>query len=233
MIFYRWGVIGELSFHKVGSPTLMLNCSLQAIWIRNEILSSISRYSEPTFKSKTLGCNFVYSYPTVTSLALYVYEKCALPVDGEGSSQELTEEEKTLKKMQDLVEKYSQNFPIHIPKQASSRYPPSSFREVILLTGSPGGLGSYLLESLVLKPDISRVYVLNRPHPTTSSAQRQLESFKERGIDPNFLDFGKIRFLEGDLAAPGFGLGEDGIFEELRKEVTCVMHTGECRLVPS
>ncbi|KAJ2919461.1 hypothetical protein MD484_g949, partial [Candolleomyces efflorescens] len=205
---------------------LQMGCdSLQAIWIRNEILSSISRYSETAFKSKALGCNFVYSYPTVVSLALYVYEKCALSVDEEGSSQELTEEEKTLKKMQGLVEKYSQNFPIHIPKQTSGGYPPSGPREVILLTGSTGGLGSYLLESLVLKPDIARVYVLNRPHPTTSSAQRQLQSFKERGIDPNFLNFGKIRFLEGDLASPGFGLGEDGMFEELRKEVTCVMHT--------
>jgi hypothetical protein len=155
-------------------------------------------------------------------------------MEGEGSGQELTEDEKTLKKMQDLVEKYSHDFPIHQPQQTPSGYPPYSPREVVLLTGSTGGLGSYLLESLVLKPDIARVYVLNRPHPTISSAQRQLESFKERGIDPNFVDFSKIRFLEGDLAAPGkkFGLQEDGIFEELRREVTCIMHTGRCRFDP-
>ena len=76
------------------------------------------------------------------------------------------------------------------------------------------------------------MYVLNRPHPQFSGAQRQLESFKERGIDPNFLNFSKISFLEGDLADPGkrFGLGED-VFEELRKEVSCIMHIGRSSIL--
>ncbi|KAJ2927495.1 hypothetical protein H1R20_g9600, partial [Candolleomyces eurysporus] len=211
---------------KDDDDILQLGCdSLQAIWIRNEILSSISRYSETASKSKALACNFVYSYPTVASLALHIHEKCAPRVDGESSGQEETEDEKTLKKMRDLVEKYSRDFPVHEPQQTPG-LPPST-REVVLLTGSTGGLGSYLLESLVLKPDIAKVYVLNRPHATVSSAARQLDSFKERGIDPNFLDFSKIKFLEGDLAAPenDFGLEEEGMFEELRKEVTCIMHT--------
>ncbi|RXW20332.1 hypothetical protein EST38_g5522 [Candolleomyces aberdarensis] len=212
---------------KDDDDILQLGCdSLQAIWIRNEILSSISRHSETAPKSKALACNFVYSYPTVSSLALHIHDKCAPRVDGESSGPDETEDEKTLKKMRDLVEKYSRDFPVHEPQQTPELLPPST-REVVLLTGSTGGLGSYLLESLVLKPDIVKVYVLNRPHATVSSATRQLDSFKERGIDPNFLDFSKIKFLEGDLAAPenGFGLQEEGMFEELRKEVTCIMHT--------
>lgn len=194
--------------------------SLQAIWIRNEVVSAIGRYSEEGPKRFT--CNLVYSYPTVMSLALHIYQRLN---DGDAQSpyNAISKEEKTLNKMRDLVEKYSQNFPVHTP--ADFEHLP--VKEAVLLTGSTGGLGSYLLESLLLKSDISRVFVLNRPGDVPmSSPQRQIQSFHARGIDPNFLDFSKIRFLEGNMSLPRLGLDEQ-VYEELRREVTCIMHIGE------
>ncbi|KAF5339742.1 hypothetical protein D9611_009173 [Ephemerocybe angulata] len=127
--------------------------------------------------------------------------------------------EKKMASMRQMVTKYTRTFPVHIPGGSKPT------KESILLTGSTGTFGSYVLESLVQNPAIGKVYALNRPHvrETISSTKRQLRSFSERGINPN-LDLSKVRFLEGDLATDNFGL-EEGLIEEMKRNVTCIMHT--------
>ncbi|KAF6752758.1 hypothetical protein DFP72DRAFT_1069941 [Ephemerocybe angulata] len=195
--------------------------SLQAIWIRNKVAGVVRSLGyEPDWAGAS-SSNFVYAHPTIAALAQYTFEACNSGSDKHhGDKTQLKSElyeEKMVRKMLELVEKYSQSFPGHTPGGLTPR------KEAILLTGSTGGLGSYLLESLVLNPDISKVFVLNRPNGTLGSEERQLKSFRERGIDAAFLDFGKIRFLEGHLEVEGFGLDGD-VIEEMRREVTCVMH---------
>ncbi|KAF6743956.1 hypothetical protein DFP72DRAFT_1079255 [Ephemerocybe angulata] len=195
--------------------------SLQAIWIRNKVAGVVRSLGyEPDWAGAS-SSNFVYAHPTIAAQAQYTFEACNSGSDKHhGDKTQLKSElyeEKMVRKMLELVEKYSQSFPGHTPGGLTPR------KEAILLTGSTGGLGSYLLESLVLNPDISKVFVLNRPNGTLGSEERQLKSFRERGIDAAFLDFGKIRFLEGHLEVEGFGLDGD-VIEEMRREVTCVMH---------
>lgn len=51
---------------------------------------------------------------------------------------------------------------------------------VVILAGSTGSLGSYLLATLLTSPKVSKVICLNR---SSDAATRQKASFKQRGLD--------------------------------------------------
>lgn len=86
----------------------------------------------------------------------------------------------------------------------------------ILLTGSTGNLGSYLLHTLSFDPSVAHIYCLNRGGATDSKT-RQRSSLRQRGL---FLpsispDFAKITHLTGDLTKPDLALDESTL-ETLR-----------------
>ena len=70
----------------------------------------------------------------------------------------------------------------------------------ILLTGSTGSLGSYILHNLVQDPDVVRVYCLNR---TFDAKERQTKINTTRGLST---DWRKVRFVHGNLSKPFFAL---------------------------
>jgi len=118
------------------------------------------------------------------------------------------------------MSKYSQNWPIHHPSKDSAN--PSS--EVVLLTGSTGGLGSQLLAQLVVMPTVSRIYAFNRPAGDgRTSRDRHLEAFLDRGDDTALLDSEKITFVEGDTAVEGFAIRGE-LLKEIRNSVTTIIH---------
>jgi len=130
------------------------------------------------------------------------------------------DEAKTIAEMNKLVEKYTTNFPLH---SAVDYSPPT---EVVLLTGSTGGLGSYILEALVLNSSISRIYALNRRgNQKSTSHERQRRAFEDRGIDLVILESPKIVFLEGDANLDLLGLSTS-VYEQLRTCLSCIIHSG-------
>ena len=199
--------------------SINLQHSLQAIWIRNELTAMLIQSGVNTPAIKSPAANFVYGHPTIASLATYMHGQYTYsPPSGSPS-----EDDAALAAMHALASKYSQSFRDHNP----SGHKP--LKECILLTGSTGALGSYLLESLLLKPEISKIYAINRNDARSgiSSGERQMKAFKERGIDSAFLDLSKVIFLEGNLERDRCGLEAD-IWEQMRREVTSIMHIGEC-----
>ncbi|TEB21758.1 acetyl-CoA synthetase-like protein [Coprinellus micaceus] len=190
--------------------------SLQAIWIRNELTAILVRSGEDTPAIKSAAANFVYAHPTIASLATYMHGQYTRSL----SSGSPKEDDAALAAMHALVSKYSESFRYHRP----SAYEP--LKECVLLTGSTGALGSYLLESLLLKPEISRIYAINRNHARggISSRERQMKAFTERGIDSAFLDLNKVVFLDGDLESDRCGVDPD-VWEQMKREVTSIMHT--------
>lgn len=80
---------------------------------------------------------------------------------------------------------------------------------VVLLTGSTGTLGSYILADLLGRSEVSKIYVLNRfsTAPGTYSSQRQFNAFEERGLNTRLLRASKkIFYLEGDISQDRLGL---------------------------
>jgi len=82
---------------------------------------------------------------------------------------------------------------------------------VVVLTGSTGGLGSYLLASLLQREDVSVVYAFNRPSrgSTSSIQRRQQSSFEDRGFDVNLLQSEKLAYVETDTSQDNLGLDKE------------------------
>lgn len=94
--------------------------------------------------------------------------------------------------------------------------------ETILLTGSTGHLGSYILNQLLSHDGVLKVYVYNRTSKRPSR-DRQAASFADRGLPLFALDSPKLEFLEGELSDPSLGISED-VYERLCREVTSIVH---------
>lgn len=192
-------------------------CSLQATWIRNTILHALRQSS--TVDTRNVPQNFVYAHPTITRLGLYVGQ---IAMYGAASTKGSTGAD-AIAEMQRMVAKYSQNFPEH--HRSSNGIAPKE--EVVLLTGSTGGLGSYVLDCLIRDPSVSRIYALNRAESKggKTSSDRQKAAFEEHGLDARQLIFRKVVFLEGDTVAGNLGLDKLAM-DRVRKEVTAIIHNG-------
>ncbi|KAH6892785.1 male sterility protein-domain-containing protein [Coprinopsis sp. MPI-PUGE-AT-0042] len=125
--------------------------------------------------------------------------------------------------MHEMLEKYST---FTLPASLSSIKPSKPQGHVILVTGTTGALGSYLLDGFLRDETVSKVFTFNRRGPTANSMiERHLEGFAQKGLDPSvFLAYqGKWVMLEGDLTKEHFGL-EEGDFLDLAREVTTIVH---------
>ncbi|KAM0716820.1 hypothetical protein Q7P37_007623 [Cladosporium fusiforme] len=87
----------------------------------------------------------------------------------------------------------------------------------VLLTGSAGSLGSYILNVLIRRPDVKGVICLNR---MGSDAAKQSRLSHERGLCG---DFSKVHFIETDSTAECLGLG-DTEYKALSDRVTHIVH---------
>ncbi len=121
-----------------------------------------------------------------------------------------TEEEarEKIRIMEELVQKYTCDFPSRrppAPATASANSPPGEF---ILLTGTTGRFGSYLLAQLLARPDVSRIYALNRG-PQETIHERQHRSFEEMGLEPGLLNSQKVVLLGGYTPSLHLGLQKE------------------------
>ncbi|KAG1844719.1 hypothetical protein F4604DRAFT_1937408 [Suillus subluteus] len=80
---------------------------------------------------------------------------------------------------------------------------------MVILTGSTGGFGSYLLSSLLQRGDVSAVHAFNCPsREVTSNDQRQKIGFEGRGLDITLLHLEKPVYVETDTSHDDLGLDE-------------------------
>lgn len=91
----------------------------------------------------------------------------------------------------------------------------------VLLTGSTGALGTYLLELLLAVPGVRRIVCLNR---TADAPARQAASLKARGLR-GLTEQSNVDFLHADLAAPLLGLAAN-VYQDLLQSTTAVLHNG-------
>ncbi len=155
----------------------------------------------------------MYSHPTIASLASFLYHIASGKTENGVSS--------VTADMEAMVKEFTQNFPIHTPSKAT----PDS--EVILITGTTGSLGSFIVDKLISMPSISRVYAFNRPDKLGKRTlyDRQKKAFEEQGIDVSILSSPKLVLLEGDTASADLGLPKE-ILDEIVGSATSIIHNG-------
>jgi hypothetical protein len=132
--------------------------------------------------------------------------------------------------IENMIEKYSAGLwdsTRHIAAGPVDESRLSQDDHVVVLTGSTGGLGSYLLASLLQREDVSVVYAFNRPpRGTASSIQRRQESrFEDRGLDVTLLQSEKLVYVETDTSQDDLGLDK-----ELYQKV-CYFHSDHFSLL--
>ena len=141
----------------------------------------------------------MYQHPSISSLTSYL-------LNFSSNSQSTSNGDVVLQKINDMramAMKYGRDLQICYEERVRG--------EVVLLTGTTGWLGSLVLAEL-LRSNVERVYAVNRRG--TRLFDRQVQAFKERGIDVSLASSEKLILLEADLTKEDFGVDKT-LFNEV------------------
>lgn len=152
-----------------------------------------------------LGLATIYNNPTVSQLTAAI-----LTQKDENSDEEM---------MDSLLKTYKELI-LQIPKPehfgAAEQIEPVD----IVLTGSTGSLGTFLLRALLDRSGVGHVFCLNRGEDGGRASQET--RFDAAGLATNDLDE-RVTFLKADLASPNLGL-EEAKYDHLRTRVGLIIH---------
>ncbi|KZP17631.1 putative aminoadipate reductase [Athelia psychrophila] len=189
--------------------------SLSATFLRNRIIGALRSSSDPLVSraGQKVTQNVVFSHPNIRQLAAHISQLVSGAHAGPASA--------TLA-IENMIEKYSSGLtdaPNAISEVIASAPP------VVLLTGSTGGLASFMLEELLKDSRVKRVYAYNRPaRGAIACRDRQRNAFIDKGLELCLLESDRLVYLEGDSALPKLGLS-DTVHEELRSSVNLIIHS--------
>lgn len=176
--------------------------SLQTLRL-GQILQASLQSARPDLGA-TFGNSQLYSRPTIVQLTGYVSD--LLQGMNSGPAEEIVEsDEDRDARIAGLVGKYSDDI---------------GESHGVILTGSTGSLGAYLLHELLRDLSVSKIYCLNR---SDDAAPRQLQSLREKGL-VGFSKFpSRVEFLQARFGDERLGL-EETKYEELLENVDTVIH---------
>ena len=176
--------------------------SLQVLTLVKRLKTKVRGELPVVDVQKVFVASFVYSHPTIRALA-GALRSLRDPSAGKSDA------ESHHRAMEDMLAKYTKGIP-----QSNN-----DGRATVLLTGSTGSLGSYLLDALLALDRVKHVYALNR---SEDAAARQRNAHCSRGLTTDF--DGRVTFLHADLAHERLGL--DGTnYSTLVASVTHIIHS--------
>ena len=173
-------------------------------------VANMSRKIKAATHSSNISSKLIYGNPTVNQLAAAMTdEPSGNPTDSRDNPIESRND-----RMQALFDDMSKDLPMN------ARTPEiiDEHAITVLLTGSTGSLGNYMLHSLIEMYDVRHIYCLNR---SSDAKERQTSAHEVRGLS---LDFVKVDFLQADLVQERLGLKDIEIYRKLLQDVTCVVH---------
>ncbi|KAI1262037.1 acetyl-CoA synthetase-like protein [Xylariaceae sp. FL1019] len=148
----------------------------------------------------TLAPTLIYGNPTLEKLSNAFYD--AIHPDGDAPYDASAA---TFQLAEDIVAKYTRDLPTD--------------GESVIVTGTTGSLGTYVLNSLIKNESVKRIYCFNR---SSDAEERNRAGFKAKGLTEVW-PAKKVQFLNADLSKPDFGLGQ-GKYDVLLKGVTKIIH---------
>lgn len=171
--------------------------SLQVVRIQRGIIG-IVKESQGLLPKVKITADFVYRHTTINKLC------AALKKDTSPTTDD------------NLVNEYVSHFSL----------PGKEKKHTVLLTGSSGSLGSYLLSHLVSLPQVSEVFCFIRISggcDASDLVEQQIEAAEKKGATiPSGLR-AKVSVVKGDPSATRFGLPLDA-YEGLCSKVTHILH---------
>jgi hypothetical protein len=175
---------------------------LSATYLRNRILGALRKSFDPEAKEAAphIPPNVIFENPTIQLLS----SRIAALVNDNGAGQGVDFIEQHKQAINAMIEKYS----VGLDGPVDGVLPSSQLVEpaVVLLTGSTGGLGSFLLSELLTSPVVQHVFAFNRPSSTKSIEERQKAAFRDRGLQVDLLESNKLVYIEADASLEKCGL---------------------------
>ena len=174
--------------------------SLQVMNLVRQLRSSFTAqhgegHEEGVIPPHLISPKIVYSNPTAAKLANALHQ-----LTGHGAEVSEKLEQQRIKKMEEMLAKYSEDLP---KASANGVYVREDDNKLtVVLTGSTGSLGSYLLDALLASDRVCKIFCLNRG---AHSEDKQKKSNASRGL---ISEWGteKVQFLTTDLSKPRLGL---------------------------
>ena len=182
--------------------------SVQTIQIYRCLRSGLqqNRVVVPAFAPST-----IYTNPTASQLAAALRKLL-----NKVQTAEDIDENKRLEEMNSMLNEYATSLP---DARVYSKNIRKSNPRVVLLTGSTGSFGSYLLEALVTCESIQKIYCLNR---SVDPKRRQIERSTSQGLSTQW-DSERVVFLTGNLTEDCMGI-ERQQYTELLENLDLVIH---------
>lgn len=176
--------------------------SLQTLRL-GQVLQASLQSARPDLGA-AFGNSQLYSRPTIVQLSGYMVD--LLQGKDAGPAEEVVESDEDREaRIAGLVGKYSDDV---------------GESHAVILTGSTGSLGAYLLHELLRDLSVSKIYCLNR---SDDAAPRQLQSLREKGL-VGFNKFPRrVEFLQAKFGDERLGLDE-AKYEELLESVDTIIH---------
>nr|WEH02129.1 carboxylic acid reductase [Expression vector JGI_C3] len=186
--------------------------SLQATQLSNILRSAVLSYN-PALSTENITVQNIYTRPTTDKLAGLL-----LGVLQEQKEQAaIAPTESRSERIAGLVSKYTADLPARYVN-SPTQLPRLS---TVILTGSTGSLGTYILSGLLNDPHVAKVYCFNR---AADAATRQRQGFAEKGLDASLLeDPSKVEFLHVSFGDKHFGL-DDSMYSKLLDTVDLIVH---------
>ncbi|KAK4464967.1 hypothetical protein QBC42DRAFT_262241, partial [Cladorrhinum samala] len=163
-----------------------------------------------TVDASALATRTIYGNPTSKRLSEYLWSLTSKE-GRDGAAGESPHEDHHA--MEALVKKYTRG----MPEGRADKSAPADEDQVVLITGTTGALGSYLLDICCRCPRVKKIVCLNR---SENGQERQLKSMRERGLTE---DLARAEFIRADLSSSDLGVGE-ATYDRLLGEVDRVIH---------
>ncbi|KAL4998379.1 hypothetical protein BDV10DRAFT_167421 [Aspergillus recurvatus] len=117
------------------------------------------------------------------------------------------------------VARYTAGF---IPPVSSRSSVQGNGRNVVIITGATGSLGSHLVASFARNPSVRTVVCLNRRSKTPGTL-RQTQALSSRNLELTEAESNKLRMLDGNTSEPHLGLPADE-YSWLARNATHIVH---------
>lgn len=191
----------DTDFFEIGTD------SLQVIRMARELKIYATRAGIDPSVTALLEPRAFYSHPTISGLANFIAGKTS-------SNDHLAADDESRATAEEMLESFART----LPKSDGdlSKYPITD-QMTVVLTGSTGSLGSYLLDVLYRDQRVRSIICLNR---SLNAAGRHADGSPKRGLCS--LDPRRVEFLHGDLALPRLGLSEPH-YDDLLRRTTHVL----------
>ncbi|RGP69682.1 hypothetical protein FSPOR_4494 [Fusarium sporotrichioides] len=197
----------KLGVNNLGPDTDFFSAGIDSLQVMTATKILKASLRSANVETTTFVPQVVYRYPTAQELSRHILSVR----DGSADHDDVTKE---IKETERLVTKYTENLPVSKPNKKS----PGDDNQTVLITGTTGSLGAYMLDTLCRLPIVDKVIALNRADDGGASRQPSINECRDLTQY-----FSKVEFLHADLSLPDLGLGQ-AKYDKILHSVDRIIH---------